>query len=250
MPVVKEPVSGSNPFYGCAIMIIAALTFGGIVSWMLYSGYKQDREIASFTVNNAPPLPAAELTDADRVELHGKLESFSKVAANGRAVTLMLSLEELNQVIALAGEKKIANYDYRNVVRFTSLDAKAGRLHADIRWQMNNFPFSKAPDRFLVGSAVFVPRIENGSFDLYLESVDVPGKTVSPGFVGHLQTIPWLAVMKNDKNVAEVLKRVTSVEFTPSGSGIVLKTSAGEAANPAPGKGATPSTGTSTSPAK
>ncbi|QIF01882.1 hypothetical protein [Roseimicrobium sp. ORNL1] len=235
MPVVKEPVSGSNPFYGCAIMIIAALTFGGIVSWMLYSGYKQDKEIASFTVNNAPPLPAAELTDADRAEVQGKLESFSKVSANGKAVTLTLSLDELNQIVALAGEKKIGNYDYRGIVRFTSLDAKAGRLHADIRWQMNNFPFSKAPDRFLVGSAVFLPRVENGSFDLYLENVDVPGKTVSPGFVGHLQTIPWLAVMKNDKNVAEVLKRVTSFEFTSEGSAIMLKTSEGAPA------GATPS---------
>lgn len=227
MPVVKEPVSGSNPFYGCAIMIIAALTFGGIVSWMLYSGYKQDKEIASFTINNAPPLPAAELNDAARAELQAKLESFSKEATSGKAVTLSLSLDELNKIIALAGEKKVANYDYRGIVRFTSLDAKDGRLRADIRWQMNNLPFSKAPDRFLVGSAVFLPQIENGSFDLYLESVDVPGKTVSPGFVGHLQTIPWLAVMKNDKNVAEVLKRVTSFEFTADGSAIVLKTSEG-----------------------
>lgn len=238
MPVVKEPVSGSNPFYGCAILIIAALTFGGIVSWMLYSGYKQDKEIASFTVNNAPPLPAAALTDADRAAMQGKLESFAKEATSGKAVKLTLNLDELNKVIALAGEKKVANYDYRGILRFTSLDARAARLHADIRWQMNNLPFSKAPDRFLVGSAVFLPKIENGAFDLYLESVDVPGKTVSPGFVGHLQTIPWLAVMKNDTHVAEVLKRVTSVEFTEDGSALVLQTSAG--ANSAPGTSPSP----------
>lgn len=228
MSVVKEPVSASNPFYGCAIMIIAALTFGGIVSWMLYSGYKQDREIASFTVNDAQPLPAAELTDAHRAEVQGKLDAFTKVAMNGKPVTLTLSVEEMNKVIALAGEKKIGNYDYRGIIRITSLDAKAGRMHADIRWQMNNLPLSKAPDRFLVGSAVFVPKIENGSFDIYLDTVNVPGKTVSPGFIGQLQTIPWLAVMKNDKNVADVLKHVNTVEFTEDGSSIVLKANVGK----------------------
>lgn len=226
MSVVKEPVSASNPFYGCAILIIAALTFGGIVGWMLYSGYKQDREIAGFTVHDAPPLASAQLSDTDRAEIQGKLDAFTEVAKNGKPVTLLLSVEEMNKVIALAGEKKIGDYDYRGIIHITSLDAKTGRMRADIRWQMNNLPLSKAPDRFLVGSAVFLPKVENGSFDIYLESVDVPGKTVSPGFVGQLQTIPWLAVMKNNKEVAEVLKRVTAVEFVEDSSALVLKANA------------------------
>jgi hypothetical protein len=223
MSVVKEPVSASNPFYGCAILIIAALTFGGIVSWMLYSGYKQDKEIASFTVNDAPPLAASALTEATRAALQKKIDAFSEEAKKDKPATLTLTLEELNQLIALAGEKKIGDYDYRNVVHFNALDGKAGHLLANIRWQMNNLPLSKAPDRFLVGSAVFLPKVENGSFDIYLESVAVPGKTVSSGFVGQLQTIPWLAVSKNNKDVAEVLKRVTSVEFLPDSSALVLK---------------------------
>ncbi|WP_170157090.1 hypothetical protein [Roseimicrobium gellanilyticum] len=228
MSVVKEPVSGSNPFYGCAIMIIAALTFGGIVGWMLYSGYKQDKEIASFTVHDAPSLAASVLTDATREALQKKIDAFSEEAKKDKPATLTLSLEDLNQVIALAGEKKIGDYDYRNVVHFTAMDGKAGRLLANIRWQMNNLPLSKAPDRFLVGSASFLPRVDGGNFDVYLDTVEVPGKTVSPGFIGQLQTIPWLAVSKNNTDVAEVLKHVGAVEFLPDSSALVLKANVGK----------------------
>ena len=224
MSVVKEPVSGSNPFYGCAILIIAACTFGGIIGYTLYSGYKQNKEIESFTEHDAPPLPVVALADTDRTELQGKLDSFTQVAKNKKPVTLTLSVEELNQLITLAGEKEVA--DYRGIIRFTGLDAKAGRILADIRWKMNNLPFSKAPDRFLVGSAVFVPKVGNGTFDLYIETVTVPNKTVSPGFVGQLQNIPWLNLAKLKPEFADVMKLVSAFKFTEDGASFVLEANA------------------------
>lgn len=220
---VKEPVSASNPFYGCAILIIAALTFGGIVTWILYSGYKQNQEIATFTVAEAPALPVSALTDAGRKDLEAKLGAFAKDTKEGKPATLTLSLEEMNQLITLAGEKKVVDYDYRGILHFTALDAKAGRLLANIRWKMNNLPFTKAPDRFLVGTATFEPRIENDSFDIYLDSVTVPGKTVSPGFVAQLKTIPWLAVVKTNKDIGEVLKHVRVFRFSEDGTAVVLE---------------------------
>jgi hypothetical protein len=224
MSVVKEPVSGSNPFYGCAILIIAACTFGGIIGYTLYSGYKQNKEIDSFTEHDAPALPVAALTDAHRTELEGKLDAFTKVAKNKKPVKLPLSVEELNQLITLAGEKEVA--DYRGIMRFTGLDAKTGRILADIRWKMNNLPFVKAPDRFLVGSAVFVPKVGNGTFDLYIETVTVPGKTVSPGFIGQLQNIPWLNLAKIKPEIADVMKLVNKFEFTGDGTSFVLEANA------------------------
>ena len=231
MSVVKEPVSGSNPFYGCAILIIAACTFGGIIGYTLYSGYKQNKEIDSFTVHDAPPLPVAELSDASRTALQGKLDSFTKVAQNKKPVKIPLGVDELNQLITLAGEKEVA--DYRGIMRFTGLDAKTGRILADIRWKMNNLPFTKAPDRFLVGSAVFVPKVGNGTFDLYIETVTVPGKAVSPGFIGQLQNIPWLNLAKLKPEIADVMKLVNNFEFTGDGSSFVLEANAATATTPA-----------------
>lgn len=228
----KEPTGPFSPFYGCAILIIAICTFGGIIGWTLYSGYRQDKEIGQFTTDNAPPLPTPTLSEEQKSALLTKLDSFEDATANGKAVPLLLSVDELNTLIVLSGEKEVA--DYRGIALFTAIDPQAQLLIADLCWQINRLPGSDGPKRFLVGKSGFKPVIENGSLDLHMETLTVPGKQVSEGFFLHLKTIPWLNVAKLKPHVKAVLEKVTSIEFSPDGSSIILHSSAsGGAAPPA-----------------
>lgn len=218
---VKEPRGQSNPLYGCAILLIAIITFGGTASYMfIYTPYMQNKEINGFAVQDAPPLEPVKLDETQKSAMRTKLETFSTMANLGKPVTLTLTADELNTMIELAAESGVA--DYRGMVRFTEIDATAELLKADIRWKMNNLPFVQGPDRYLAGHATFKPVMENNSLELHLETIDVPGKTVSPGFIRQIQNWPWLNLAKLKSEVKDPLSKVTRFEYSPSGPLFIL----------------------------
>jgi hypothetical protein len=217
---VKEPRGQSNPLYGCAILLIAVCTFGFIVGWTLYSGWKQSSEIGTFTSPDAPALEPLKVEAAQKSMVKTKLEGFALVAVAGQPVTLTLTVDDLNTILVLAAEAGVA--DYRDMVRFTGIDPAAQSLKADIRWKMNNLPFVEAPDRYLAGHATFKPVIENGGLELHIETIDVPGKTVSEGFLRQLHNWPWLNLAKLKDEVKTPLSKVTRFEFSPDGSLFIL----------------------------
>lgn len=226
---VKEPRGQSNPLYGCAILLIAILTFGGTASYMfIYTPYMQNKRINEFAVQDAPPLEPVMLDETQKSTMRTKLETFSAVADLGKPVTLTLTVDELNTIVELGAEDGVA--DYRGMVRFTGIDATAQLLKADIRWQMNNLPFVHAPNRYLAGHATFKPVIENNAIELHLDTIDVPGKTVDPGFIRQLQNWPWLNLAKLKDKVKNPLSKVTRFEFSASGPLFILH--CGENASP------------------
>lgn len=221
MSVTKEPVSSSNPFYGCAIFLIVILAFGGMVTWTIYSGWKQSAEIDKFTTREAPALAVREINDTEKATLQAKLDAFAADAKAKKPVTLTLNVDEMNQLVTLAEQNGVTGY--RGVIHVTSIDHATGHVVADMRWKMNNFPLSKAGDRFLVGSATLLPKVEKGSFDLYVDGVTVPGKPVAEGFISQLGNFAWLNLAKQNTQVQETLKLVTSFRFSPEGPSLVLE---------------------------
>lgn len=214
--LVKEPTGQSNPFYGCAILLIAVCTFGFIITWTLYSGFKQSSEIDAFTVADPAPLPTIEVSETQKATLKMGLGAFADVATNGKPVALTLTVDDLNTLLVLAGEAGVA--DYRGMVRFTGIDAAAQSLKADIRWKMNNLPLVQAADRYLAGQATFKPVIENNALELHIETLDVPGKVVSEGFMRQLRTWPWLNLAKLKPEVKDPLGKVTRFDFSADSS--------------------------------
>jgi hypothetical protein len=89
-------------------------------------------------------------------------------------------------------------------------------------WKMNHLPFVQGPDRYLAGHATFKPVIENNALELHIETIDVPGKTISPGFIRQLHTWPWLNLAKLKSEVKNPLSKVTRFEFSAAGPLLVL----------------------------
>ena len=211
--IQKQPTGPFHPGYGCAILVIMVLTFGGIVSWVLYSGYEQDRQISAFTVSEAPPLETPKPSAEEKTALKGRLAEYSKTLSGGQPAKLILSLNDLNHLITLCSEAGIG--DYRGVVRFNSMDSAAQVLKADIHWKMNNLPFTDRKDRFLVGKADFKPDLDTKSLEVRIIKVEVPGKQVSEGFEHQLEQWPWLNLAKTRPEIATALSSVVSFQLTP-----------------------------------
>lgn len=203
----KEPTSSSNPLYGCAILIIAMCTFGGIVGWTLYSGYRQDKEIGFFTVDKADPLPVTILDATQKDSLKQRLKTFADAAKKGEKAELALNVDDLNALLVLAAEADIG--DYRGIVRFTGFEATTKLLMADLCWPMNRLSLKDDSKRYLVGKGGFEPAFDNKAFDLHIVTLNVPGKTVSPGFLRNLSNWPWLNLAKLKPEIASVLGKIT-----------------------------------------
>ncbi len=225
--VQKIPTSEFNPFYGCAILVIMVLTFAGIVTWMIYSGIEQDRQIATFTMENAPPLSALEVSGGEKAALKTKLAVFAESAVKGDAAQLSLNSTEANALLSLAADAGIGedqdSLSYREMLRFTGSDAKSQLIIADLRMPVNKLPWAVGDKRYLVGSACFRAVVENGSFSLKIKSITVPGKTVSEGFVNNLKNMDWLSLAKQkDPKIADTLKKVTACHIAEDGSALIL----------------------------
>lgn len=223
MPQVeKVPTATTNPFYGCAIFIILASIMGGMVTWVVYSGLRQSKEIDAFTEIGAQPLPPLEISTEAKAALEQKLSSFTQAALNDKQVTLTLTPAEVNGLIVLASEKDIA--DYQGMVNITGFNSNDQTVLADVCWPLNNLPFSdKTTKRYLVGKGAFSPTMETNGFDIKIHDIQVPGKTVSQGFLGSLQMWPWLNLAKLNTDVAETLKRVKTYGFSKDGTVFFLE---------------------------
>lgn len=228
MPEVQKiPTGRFHPGYGCAIFALMILTFGGIVTWVVHSLLEQNRQIAGFTVEQAPPLPEFVASESDKASVRGKLAAFAAAAEKGEAAPLELSVADCNILLVIATDAGIGgdkdSTPYPDLLRFTGFDAQARVLQTDIRLPMNKLPWQEGK-RFLAGRAIFRPEIDNGSLVVRVQGVEVPGKAVPEGFVRNLKIWDWLDVAKKkDAMIAETLKRMTAWRFSADGKLLVLE---------------------------
>lgn len=222
----KVPIGKFHPGYGCAILAIMILTFGGIVTWIIHSLLEQNRQIAGFTLEHAEPMTIQDVSADAKAALRGKLSAFAAAADKGVATRLELDVTECNVLLALATDAGIGgdkdSTPYPELLRFTSFDARDRVLQTDIRLPMNKLPWQEGR-RYLMGGASFRPEIDNGSLVVKITDVSVPGKTVPAGFVRNLKIWDWLDVAKKkDARIDGVLKKVTTWRITEDGNHLVL----------------------------
>ena len=226
--VQKTPTGPFNPFYGCTVLVIMALTISGIVTWTIYTLLKQDKEISTFSTENPASFPALSTSDADKSALSARLNAFAKAASEEPPTTLALSIADMNNLLVIAADQHIGEdkggTPYLEMLRFTKLDASGKTIVADIHLPMNKLPWAGEGKRHIVGTAIFRPVVENNSFDVKLDDIKVPGKQVNEGFLNNIRIMPWLSVAKLKPEIGTALGKVTSFEISADGSTLTLKT--------------------------
>ena len=221
--ITKEPTGSYNPFYGCAIMSMAALIFGGIVVWSVFSLSTQDSEIAKFTVEHAAPPVRAALSATDLTAFKARLAAFAEAATAAKPATLTVSLPELNALIDLAPDTGYGSF--KEMLAFKAL--KPGdSLVADVCLPLNKLKFWEGK-RYATGEATFAVEItKDGGPDLHLTALSIPGKEVNPGFIDAFASWRWLTSYHKRPAFEPVMKAVKKISVTADG--VVLSTEQGK----------------------
>jgi hypothetical protein len=212
--LTKQPTSTYNPFFGCAIMSMAAIMFIGIVAWSLYSLLKQDSEIAKFTVEQAVPLSNPVLSDDARNALLIRAKAFADAAQANKPATLELSIIDVNALIDAAPDSGYGSF--RNMVVFTSTKPADNSLTANVCLPLNKARFWEGK-RYAVGEALFKLEQSAEGPDVRLTSLNVPGKVVSEGFIGAFAGWRWVTPYQKIEPVGSVLKGIKNITVTSTG---------------------------------
>lgn len=212
--ITKTPTAPYNPFFGCGIIASAALVFGGIIAWSLYSLTTQDREIAKFTVEQpVKPVPV-KVMGPELEALKQRLTTFGQEVKAARPARLVLTVAELNTLTDLAPDTGYGNF--AEIIAFKSA-TEGKELVADVCFPMNKMKFWEGK-RYAVGEATFGTVIVNETGpDIKLHSLTVPGKVVNPGFVDTFSSLSLLAPYHKLEALAPIMKAIKSVKVTSKG---------------------------------
>lgn len=220
--VEKIPTAPFSPYYGCLIMLMAALVFGGIIGWSYYALITQDKVISTLTVDEPVELPQMTLEQAARSALEEKLSAFSQAVTTGQPAELSLSIEELNALLLLAPDTGYGSYS--GMLHFEGTESAKSRLIARICLPMNRIKFWEDKKRYLIGTAGFFIHVHEEGVDAKVMDVSVPGKEVPEGFIVGMEIWTWLAPYRKLEPIGTVLKAIRSARVTEAG--VVLSTSA------------------------
>ncbi|GEP42660.1 hypothetical protein [Brevifollis gellanilyticus] len=209
--VEKVPVSGFSPFYGCLIMVMAALVFGGIIAWSAYSLFQQDKAIAVFASDQPQKFAPIELSAEARAALEKKLADFKA----GQTTELTLSIAELNGLLLIAPDTGYGTYT--EMLRFERTEPEKNRLIAQVCLPMNHIKFWEDKKRYLNGEAAYEVLVHEAGVDAQVADVKVPGKVVAEGFVTGMATWTLLAPYAKLDAIGPSLKLVKKATVTADG---------------------------------
>jgi hypothetical protein len=212
--VTKQPMSGYNPFFGCAIILIACFVFGGIIFWSFHTLRTQDAAIEAFTQGQPQPPQGARPDAAGVVALKQKLSDFGHAAEAKRAATMDLSIAELNALIDLTPDNGYGNF--REMIAFVGTDPGKA-LKARVCFPLNKMRFWEGK-RYAIGEADFLAQIvKDRGPDLKLLTLTIPGKAVNENFIEAFSGWHWLTQYQQLETLKAAFLGTQKVTITATG---------------------------------
>jgi hypothetical protein len=210
----NEPkkVTGSTPFAGCLIMVLAMLVLMFLVGFAIWSVFRLDAEIGKFTQPDAKPVALAttEGAEADLNALKARLDAFGHQLStkDGGDARLALSAADINLAIAAFEPLK----ELRGTFHVESIGADS--LRVAICFKMHAKPLDNS-FRYLNGTMVVRPELVEGEILLRVDSVDAGPQPVPAEFLEHLSPYRISQRYVTDPTLGPALKSLTGVALRP-----------------------------------
>lgn len=204
-----KKVTGSTPFAGCLIMVVAMLVLLFLIGFAGWSVFRLDKEIAKFTTETPRAVAVAptEGAEAQLNSLKAKLEEFNHQLATGAGdARLALSRDELNLAIAAFEPLK----ELRGTFHVEELGA--GTMRVAICFKLNAKPLQDS-FRYLNGTMLVRPELTEGEILLRVESLDA-GAPVPPEFLEHFSPYRISQRYMEDPVLGPAMKSLTGIEVT------------------------------------
>ena len=213
--IEKTPTSEFNSLYGCYIILMAVLVFGGIIGWTAWSLFAQDKALGLITQDEKVVPTGPTVTEAEKSALDTRLRAFADAAKAGHPAELSLTIAETNHVIETAPDTGFGSY--KDIVRVVRADPAKNLLVASLSMPVRKLKYWEGKFRYLVGEGDFLIEVQADGLDAKLVDVRVPGKTVPSGFVGNLPAWPWIAPYRKSEPAASILKGIKKATVTATG---------------------------------
>ncbi len=210
-----QPEIHSSPGAGCIIIALLFAMIAGIASYGIYSGVRQDKDIAVFASEIQEALPVEPTSHEEVLDTRKRLADFADASAGGKPATLALSARDLNTLV----HNESALAQVRGTVFFESI--KDDRVQARIALPMNRIAFWKKP-RYLNGRAVLAVESGDGRIFFRIESMEIPKATPPEGFVERMAQSDLLAPYKKDDEQKKVFENSNLSARTDNEAGTII----------------------------
>lgn len=171
----KVPVSGFSPAPGCIIGLIGLVLVVLVGIWAIYTFVTQARQLDAFTDPEPAGLVVPEVGEAERTAVREKVRHFASEMEAGREATLRLDAAELNAMLAAYESLQ----EMRPLMTVREIGPESLTVQASL--PLNTLPGRRA---YLNGLLLLQPGVhEKGGLFLRTLDVQVPGRTVPPGFI-------------------------------------------------------------------
>lgn len=213
--IEKTPTGEFNSLYGCYIILMAVLVFGGIIGWSAWSLFSQDKALGQITQDEKVVPTGPVITDTEKAALDGRLRAFADAAKAGQSAEMSLTIAEINHVVETAPDTGFGSY--KEIVRVVRSDPAKNLLIANLAMPVKKLKYWEGKFRYLVGEGDFLIEVHNEGLDAKLVDVRVPGKPVPDGFIGNLPAWPWIAPYRKSEPAASILKGIKKATVTATG---------------------------------
>lgn len=208
--------SARSPFAGCAILIGALCVMIFLIGFSVLTLFRQFNEIAKFTAEKPVPVEVTgiENREADMNALAERVEKFRQDLSGDTEVTLALTAEELNLAIASYDHLK----ELRGTFRVSKIEGET--LHAAIAFQLNGKPrltkdgeqgVVTSDARYLNGTLIARPQLQQREVLLAIDTIDVPGATVPREFIEQMSPYRITERYMADPAIGPAMAKLTSV---------------------------------------
>lgn len=213
--IEKTPTGEFSSLYGCYIILMAALVFGGIIGWTAWSLLSQDKALSLITQDEKVLPKGPAVTEGEKPALDSRLRAFADAAKGGQAAELSLTIAEINHLIETAPDTGFGSY--KEILRIVRTDPAKNTLIASLAMPVKKLKYWEGKFRYLVGEGDFLIEVGAEGLDAKLVDVRVPGKSVPAGFVGNLPAWPWIAPYRKSEPAASILKGIKKAAVTADG---------------------------------
>ncbi|MDB6072102.1 MAG: hypothetical protein JWL81_3273 [Verrucomicrobiales bacterium] len=207
--VSPAPAPSGKPGNGCIMIAVVAGWLLILGVWMIWNLTRQVKEIRTFADPVAQAIAPQAPTGEEKAALQARLKAFADAIDAKQKAALELTVADLNHL--LASQEPVSRLqDIAKVEEITD------SIRVKVALALNGIPFS-GERLYLNGFILARPELQKDiGLMLLTRDLEVPGKTLTPGFkktyldANHLDGLALDEVRKNDK-VKTWLSKITAI---------------------------------------
>jgi len=189
---------------GClsVVVLVAAVGIGGY----FWTKSFLTRMVKEYTEPEARSLPTVALSEEEIRSIIGKLDTFKKEVQEGQAKEpLVLTGDDINALIQY-------HPDWKDAAGKVHVTIKDNKLRGEVSIPLEKLsPVTKG--RYLNGSGALTVNLVSGRLFVFLEELEVKGKSVPDAFMSQIRSKNMVENMNTDPKFSPIVRSLKEIKI-------------------------------------